>query len=53
MTKDIFFVLLNIILMLMVAINLEDRMENFQILICMCVFKQLEINLLNFSFSVN
>lgn len=38
MTKDIFFVLLNIILMLMVAINLEDRMENFQILICMCIF---------------
>lgn len=41
------------ILMLMVAINLEGRTESFLILICLHIFEQLEINFLNFSFPVN
>lgn len=37
-TKQTFFVLLNMILTVMVAINLEDRMESFQIQICLHTF---------------
>lgn len=37
-TKQNFFHLLNMILTLMASISFKDRMENFQILICLHTF---------------